>query len=98
MSETKKERILKLNLRCEDPNLAKLIVLADYPDAFVQTSKTYGGRTEYIIQRLIKTKDNVDGDFREDLGCTADSENFAWLFAADQLLREKEILSSVLKQ
>lgn len=97
MPETKKERILKLNLRCEDPNLAKLIILADYPDAFVQTSKTYGGRTEYIIQRLIKTKDNVDGDFREDLGCTADSEDMAWLFAADQLLRDKEKLAKALQ-
>lgn len=92
MTEEKKGRILSIFVRCNDPVKAKQIVLDTYPDAFVQTTRSYAGRIEYTIQRLIKSKADVDGDYREDIGCTSESENQAWLFAADNVLREKEKL------
>ena len=90
--------ILDLNLRCKNPKVAKEIILSEFPDAFCQKIENgWTKRKEYIIQRLIKTKDNIDGDAREDLGCCGDTEDQAWLFAADQLLRDKEKLSRMIQ-
>jgi len=71
---------------------AKEMVLNKHPDAFCQkttipnTVGTYQ-RYEYTIQRLIKSKSNVDGDEREDLGPTAFSEDDAWIYACDRIAR-----------
>lgn len=69
---------------------AKQIVKTEYPDAFCQeinTKITVGTypRAEYVIQRLIKSKSNEDGDEREDLSPTAFSEDEAWIYAADRV-------------
>ena len=94
--EEKKERVLKINLRCNDPDLAKKIVLDHYPDAFCQTtSNGWTKRKEFTIQQLTHKLNDPDGEYREDIGCTADTEEQAWLFAADNVLREQEKLSGI---
>lgn len=91
MEEKKGARLLDIFPRCSDPAKAKEIVLDNYPDAFIQTSSNgWTKRKEYTCQRLVKTRDDVDGDSREDLGATGFSEDEAWLIAADNILREKE--------
>ena len=68
------------------------IVRAEYPNAFcqkVQIPNTVGTypRDEFIIQRLIKSKDNIDGDEREDLSATRFTESEAWIDAADRVAK-----------
>lgn len=68
---------------------AKEKVLYHHPDAFCQVSSVQrispGMMVVYTIQRLVKSKNNEDGDDREDLGTSAFSEDNAWIYAADRV-------------
>lgn len=81
-------KLTQTELTITDPKRAEYLVRGFYPNAFVQVSSTREKTNEYRIESLLNDPQDVDGDCREYLSCTAFSEDQAWLYACDRLIRD----------